>query len=132
MGTSLNRRTALGLGTMATVGAVFGLPDGVAAAPGGAVAPAVSGPVIPPEGMLNDLAVHDQTAGPHGSFYVATSHPLEPLWWFDGTGTWFPSQLGTLPPAELGAVVGQRLRHAKAAGVELSLSALAPASEAAA
>jgi beta-lactamase class A len=35
MGTSLNRRTALGLGTMATVGAVFGLPDGVAAAPGG-------------------------------------------------------------------------------------------------
>jgi beta-lactamase class A len=36
MGTSLNRRTALGLGTMATVGAVFGLPEGVAAAPGGA------------------------------------------------------------------------------------------------
>ena len=77
----------------------------VAAAPGGAVAPAVSGPVIPPEGMLNDLAVHDQTAGPHGSFYVATSHPLEPLWWFDGTGTWFPSQLGTLPPAGPGVRV---------------------------
>ena len=77
----------------------------VAAAPGAAAAPAVSGPVIPPEGMLNDLAVHDQTAGPHGSFYVATSHPLEPLWWFDGTGTWFPSQLGTLPPAGPGVRV---------------------------
>ena len=61
--------------------------------------------MIPPEGMLNDLAVHDQTAGPHGSFYVATSHPLEPLWWFDGTGTWFPSELGTLPPAGPGVRV---------------------------
>ena len=64
----------------------------------GAPAPAASGPAIPPEGMLNDLAVHDQTAGPHGSFYVATSNPREPLWWFDGTGVWFPSGLGTLPP----------------------------------
>ena len=71
----------------------------------GAPAPAASGPVIPPEGMLNDLAVHDQTAGPHGSFYVATSHPLEPLWWFDGTGIWFPSGLGTLPPAGPGVRV---------------------------
>ena len=44
---------------------------------GGAPAPAASGPVIPPEGMLNDLAVHDRTAGPDGSFYVATSNPLE-------------------------------------------------------
>ena len=77
----------------------------VAANPGGPAAPAASGPVIPPEGMLNDLAVHDQTAGPHGSFYVATSHPLEPLWWFDGTATWFPAQLGTLPPAGPGVRV---------------------------
>jgi hypothetical protein len=69
-----------------------------AANPGGPAAPAVSGPVIPPEGMLNDLAVHDQAAGPHGSFYVATSHPLEPLWWFDGNGTWYPSKLGLPPP----------------------------------
>ena len=77
----------------------------VAAAPGAAGGPGRLRPVIPPEGMLNDLAVHDQTAGPHGSFYVATSHPLEPLWWFDGTGTWFPSELGTLPPAGPGVRV---------------------------
>jgi len=77
----------------------------VAANPGGQAAPAVSGPVIPPEGMLNDLAVHDQTAGPHGSFFVATSHPLEPLWWFDGTGIWYPSGLGTLPPGGPGVRV---------------------------
>jgi hypothetical protein len=64
----------------------------------GGVAPAVSGPVIPPEGILNDLAVHDPAALPDGSFYVATSNPLEPLWWFDGTGVWYPSGLGTLPP----------------------------------
>jgi hypothetical protein len=76
-----------------------------AVAAGGAPAPAASGPVIPPEGMLNDLAVHDRTAGPHGSFYVATSHPLEPLWWFDGTGIWYPSGLGTLPPAGPGVRV---------------------------
>ena len=77
----------------------------VAAAPGGPAAPAVSGPVIPPEGMLNDLAVHDQTAGPHGSFYVATSHPQEPLWWFDGTGIWYPAGLGMLPPGGPGVRV---------------------------
>ena len=74
-------------------------------AAGGAPAPAASGPVIPPEGALNDLAVHDRTAGPDGSFYVATSHPLEPLWWFDGNGVWFPSGLGTLPPAGPGVRV---------------------------
>ncbi len=43
-----------------------------------------------------------------------------------------PAPAGSLSPAELGAVVGQRLRHAKAAGVELSLSDLARGSEAAA
>ena len=77
----------------------------VAAAPGAPAALAVSGPVIPPEGMLNDLAVHDRTAGPHGSFYVATSHPLEPLWWFDGTGIWSPTGLGLLPPGGPGVRV---------------------------
>ena len=51
----------------------------------------------PAGGMLNDLAVHDQTAGPHGSFYVATSHPLEPLWWFDRPLP-SPTGLGLLPP----------------------------------
>jgi hypothetical protein len=76
-----------------------------AAAPGGPPAPAVSGAVIPPEGMLNDLAVQDQTAGTHGSFYVASSNPLEPLWWFDGTSTWFPSGLGTQPPGGPGVRV---------------------------
>jgi hypothetical protein len=49
---------------------------------------------------LNDLAVHDASAGPHGSFYVATSHPLEPVWWFDGVGRLHPARLGTpVPPA---------------------------------
>ena len=59
---------------------------------------AVAGPSLPPDGTLNDLAVHDVTAGPHGSFYLATSHPTEPVWWFDGTGTWHPCGLGVLPP----------------------------------
>jgi hypothetical protein len=76
-----------------------------AASAGGAPAPAVSGPRIPPEGILNDLAVHDPAAGENGSFYVATSNPLEPLWWFDGTGVWYPSGLGTLPPAGPGVRV---------------------------
>ncbi|CCK31821.1 hypothetical protein BN159_7442 [Streptomyces davaonensis JCM 4913] len=55
---------------------------------------------LPFAGALNDFAVHDPAAGPHGSLYVATSHPLEPLWWFDGNATWHPCRLGTLvPPA---------------------------------
>ncbi|MGZ6670760.1 MAG: hypothetical protein ACXVFM_00235 [Solirubrobacteraceae bacterium] len=57
---------------------------------------AAAGPNLPPDGTLNDLAVHDATAGPHGSFYLATSHPTEPVWWFDGTGTWHPAGLGVL------------------------------------
>ena len=44
--------------------------------------------------LANDLAVHDVTAGPHGSFYVATSHPVEPVWWFDGKGRFHPCGLG--------------------------------------
>jgi N-acetylneuraminate synthase len=43
-----------------------------------------------------------------------------------------PAPPGSLPPAELGAVVGQRLRVAKAMGAELRSSDLAPVSEAAA
>jgi hypothetical protein len=70
-------------------------PPAVAAAPVWPVAAAV----LPPIGALNDLAVHVAAAGPHGSLYVATSHPLEPLWWFDGTATWHPSRLGTQPTA---------------------------------
>ncbi len=55
---------------------------------------------LPDSGALNDLAVHNAAAGAHGSFYVATSHPLEPIWWFDGVGRWFPARLGTTnPPA---------------------------------
>ena len=60
--------------------------------------PAAAGPNLPPDGTLNDMAVHDITAGPHGSFYLATSHPTEPVWWFDGTATWHPCGLGVLPP----------------------------------
>ena len=66
-------------------------------AAGAAAAPA-TGPVMPPHGSLNDLAVQDSTTGPHGAFYLATSHPLEPVWFFDGTATWHPTGLGTLPP----------------------------------
>lgn len=61
------------------------------------VAPAV-GPGLPRDGALNDLAVHLPREGTHGSFYLATSHPLEPVWWFDGTDTWHPCTLGTVPP----------------------------------
>src|SRR5262249_28731908 len=50
---------------------------------------------LPFNGALNDVAVHNAAAGPHGSLYVATSHPLEPVWWFDGTATWHPARLGT-------------------------------------
>jgi hypothetical protein len=64
---------------------------------GGPPAPA-AGPNLPPDGTLNDLAVHEPGAGAHGSFYLATSHPTEPVWWFDGTATWHPTGLGTLPP----------------------------------
>jgi len=69
----------------------------------GAPAPAVSGATVPPEGSLNDIAVHDAGAGPHGSVYVATSNPLEPLWFFDGTAIWYPTDLGTLPATKPGA-----------------------------
>jgi hypothetical protein len=56
----------------------------------------------PDTGALNDLAPHDPTAGPHGSFYVATSHPLEPIWWFDGNALWQPARLGTTAAAPVG------------------------------
>lgn len=54
---------------------------------------------LPFIGSLNDLAVHIPSAGPHGSLYLATSHPLEPIWWFNGTGEWHPARLGTQPSA---------------------------------
>lgn len=68
--------------------------------------PAVAAPLpwpvaaasLPAQGALNDLAVHDPAAGPDGSLYVATSHPLEPVWWYDGNGRWHPARLGTDPP----------------------------------
>jgi hypothetical protein len=61
---------------------------------GGTPPPAAAGRRLPPNGSMNDLAVHDVDAGPHGSFYVATSHPEEPLWWFDGTNRFHPCGLG--------------------------------------
>jgi hypothetical protein len=69
----------------------------------GGVPPAVppvatGGPHLPPDGSLNDLAVHDQGRGPHGSFYLATSHPQDPIWWFDGDHTFHPCGLGSPPP----------------------------------
>jgi hypothetical protein len=58
----------------------------------------LAGANLPDAGALNDLAVHNPAAGAHGSFYVATSHPLEPVWWFDGAGQWHPARLGTTDP----------------------------------
>jgi hypothetical protein len=63
----------------------------------GAPAPAVPGRTMPPHGALNDLVVHNPDEGTLGSFYLATSHPLEPVWFFDGDATWFPSTLGSSP-----------------------------------
>ena len=57
----------------------------------------VAGANPPDRGTYNDLAVHSHAAG---SLYLATSHPREPLWWFDGQnpGQWFPARLGTTDP----------------------------------
>lgn len=74
-------------------------PPAVAAAP---VWPRAGAGNLPDTGALNDLAVHDAAAGPHGSFYVATSHPLEPIWWFDGNALWEPARLGTTDVAPVG------------------------------
>lgn len=70
---------------------------------------------LPPLGTWSDLAVHDPTRGPNGSFYVATtghvkvdgnnvieSDRMDTLWWYDGSNTWYPTQLrsaGTKAPA---------------------------------
>ena len=62
----------------------------------------VAGANLPDWGAYNDLAIHNPAAGPRSSLYLATSHPLEPLWWFDGQnpGQWHPARLGTdMPPA---------------------------------
>ncbi|RZS86834.1 hypothetical protein EV189_2250 [Motilibacter rhizosphaerae] len=64
---------------------------------------------LPFEGTLNDLAVHDPARADLGSFYLATSEPVQPLWWFDGgpprpgepksRGTFWPCELPTAPGA---------------------------------
>jgi hypothetical protein len=64
----------------------------------GPVIPVAVGPNLPREGALNDLAPHDRTAGAHGSFYLATANPVQPIWWFDGTATWHPCGLGNPLP----------------------------------
>jgi hypothetical protein len=61
-----------------------------AGAPAAPPAP-VAAPTLPGLGRYNDLAV-DPTLP--GAFYLATSHPLEPLWWWDGTQC-HPTTLGT-------------------------------------
>jgi len=74
---------------------------GMRPAPAAPLAWPVAGAAPPDLGAYNDLAVHNPAAGPRGSLYLATSHPLEPLWWFDGQnpGQWFPARLGTdVPP----------------------------------
>jgi hypothetical protein len=73
---------------------------GLRTAPPAALGWPVAGASPPDRGAYNDLAVHDPTAGPRGSLYLATSHPREPVWWFDGQnpGQWHPARLGTTVP----------------------------------
>lgn len=47
---------------------------------------------LPGFGEYNDLGVHDPATG---SFYLATGHPLEPLWWWDGVSRCHPTGLGS-------------------------------------
>jgi hypothetical protein len=75
---------------------------GIRQAPAAPLGWPVAGPNPPDRGAYNDLAIHNAATGPRGSLYLATSHPREPLWWFDGQnpGQWFPARLGsTDPPA---------------------------------
>ncbi len=59
-----------------------------------AVVPAPAmGPNLPAFGSYNDLAP-DPTLP--GAFYIATAHPLDPVWWWDGANC-HPTTLGTLP-----------------------------------
>ncbi|MHC5010108.1 MAG: hypothetical protein ACYTG6_04040 [Planctomycetota bacterium] len=61
---------------------------------------------LPPLGQFSDIAAHDAGRGANGSCYVATtgharldddtlvpSERMDTLWWYDGTGTWFPTGL---------------------------------------
>jgi hypothetical protein len=72
---------------------------------------------LPPLGSWSDLAIHDPTRGANGSFYVAcTGHVkidhdnviesdrMDTLWWYDGTGKWYPTGLRTAnsPPGNVG------------------------------
>jgi hypothetical protein len=58
-------------------------------------ATAVAAATPPERGTWNDVAVHDPATG---SFYLATSNALEPVWWWDGVSRFHPSTLGLLPP----------------------------------
>jgi hypothetical protein len=98
------------------------VPLGPAPAPAAAADP-------PAEGAYNDLAVHDPGRAAHGSFYLATSHPTEPVWWFDGGaapgGRWHPAGLGVLAavqPVPAGAQDGVR-----AAGYAVAVDPANPA-----
>ena len=76
---------------------------------------------LPRIGEWSDIAAHDNSRGPHGSFYVAgTGNPAKPemdtLWWFDGTNRWHATGLRTDPdhpdrrvPAPAYAVVVDKL-----------------------
>jgi hypothetical protein len=55
--------------------------------------PPVAAASLPGFGRYNDLAVDPTVAG---AFYLATSHPLEPLWWWDGAQC-HPTTLGSAP-----------------------------------
>lgn len=64
---------------------------------------------LPPLGPWSDIAVHDPAHGANGSLYAAatgdgSSDRMDTLWWYDGTGKWYPtglrgSILGTKAPA---------------------------------
>ena len=57
---------------------------------------------LPEIGEWSDIAAHDNSRGPHGSFYVSgTGDPAKPemdtVWWFDGSSRWHATGLRTDP-----------------------------------
>ena len=55
---------------------------------------------LPEVSAWSDIAVHDPTRGPHGSFYVTTTGDrntpdMDTVWWFDGTDRWRATGLRT-------------------------------------
>lgn len=73
------------------------------------------GSFLPGVGLVNDLAPHDPKSGLHGSCYIATvgdagsgpGHDIDTLWWYDGSGHFFPC--GLRRSLDRGVWTGQRI-----------------------